>query len=102
MAATLTDFWSQLANELLTIPDEYFLEEVMEYRFGPLRLDLFNVGDSTSGIPREFMLALVSAMMTYTSRGFCGTFNALVRSRGVENGRVSAGIKLWIILRFAP
>lgn len=59
---------------------------------------MFNASGGTSGVPREFLIALANAMVGYTERGFCGMFNARVSSR-VGGGGSSEGLKLWITFR---
>lgn len=79
------------------MPDQFFPEAEVTFKLGPLRLDFYNAGSATSatgGLPRELVLALAHAMMEYSRRGFCGTFNARLSS-------ISAGVKVWISFRIA-
>ena len=99
MAAWLTNFWLQLGSVVISAPDHVFLEDFMDFNWGRLRMEVFNTGHGTHGIPREFVLALADAMVAYTQRGFCGIFNARVSSRGFGVGAASGRIKLWVIVR---
>ena len=99
MAAWLENFWLQLGTLVDSAPDHIFLKDFMQFTWGPLRLEVFNTGRGTAGIPREFVLALANAMVAYTQRGFCGMFHARVSTRGFGAGGANAGIKLWIIVR---
>ena len=71
------------------MPDQFFLEEVVQFRLGALRLEMYDASDGARGIPKELVLALVSAMLEYSGRGFCGTFNARISN-------INAGVKVWI------
>ncbi len=99
MASWLADFWSRLATQLLDVPDHFFLEQVIQFSLGPLRLELLNAGSGMGGIPRDFVLALANAMVGYTERGFCGIFNARISNMGVGVGGARAEVKLWISFR---
>lgn len=98
-ASRLATFWYNLGIQLPDVPDHLFLDNVLRFRSGPLSLELFDASGGAGGIPREFILALASAMVGYTERGFCGMFNARVSSRGDAVGGASAGVKLWITFR---
>ena len=94
MAHWLAEFWFKLGQQLVDTPDHFFLENALNFESGPLRLQLFNASGGSSGIPRAVVMALANAMVGYTERGFCGTFNARI-----SNGGAGAGIKLWITFR---
>lgn len=95
-ASWLADFWFKLAIRLPDVPEDYFLDRVLRFHSGPLRLEVFDASGGGGYIPREFIHALASAMVGYTERGFCGMFNA--RVSGTGNG---VGVKLWITFRVA-
>lgn len=97
MALWLAEFWFRLGQQLVDTPDNFFLEKALNFESGPLRLQLFSAGGSSGGIPRAIVMALANAMVGYTERGFCGTFNARISHRG--DGVADAGIKLWITFR---
>ena len=77
--------------QTMKVPDHYFLDDTILYGWGPLRLEMINGSDGT-GVPREMILAVATAMLQYTQRGFVGTFNARVSS-------TSTSAKLWISFR---
>lgn len=77
------------------MPDQLFPETVVAFNLGPLRLEFHNVGSATSaagGVPKGLVFAVACAMLEYSNRGFCGTFNARLSS-------ISAGVQVWISLR---
>lgn len=99
MASSLANFWFQLGLQLVDTPDHYFSQKALIFESGPLRLQLFDSGSEGGGIPRAVVVALASAMVGYTERGFCGMFNARISDRGNGGGGASAAVKLWITFR---
>ena len=74
------------------MPDQPFPETDVVFNMGPLRLEFFDVGSGTGGLPKGLIIAVASAMLEYSRRGFCGTFNARLSS-------ISLGVKVWISFR---
>ena len=74
--------------------DDEFLE-TLAFQMGALRLDVIYFGGA---LPREFMHALVNMMLSYTRRGFCGTFNA----RFSKVGEAAVWVSLRVIAGAAP
>lgn len=81
------------------MPDHLLLEQAIQFSSGRVRLELFDMSSGQGGIPREIILALASAMVGYTEKGFCGLFNARISGGGNGVGGANAGVKLWITLR---
>ncbi|CAF9940028.1 hypothetical protein IMSHALPRED_001725 [Imshaugia aleurites] len=65
-ASWLANFWYQLGIQILDVPDHFFRQKAIQFTSGPLRLELFNAGGDSGGIPREFVIALANAMVGYT------------------------------------
>ena len=99
MASSLANFWFQLGLQLVDTPDNYFSQRALIFESGPLKLQLFNASPDSGGIPRALVIALANAMVGYTERGFCGTFNARISDRGNGGGGASAALKFWITFR---
>lgn len=74
------------------MPDQFFPETILAFKMGPLRLEFFNEGSGAAGLPKDFIVAVAGAMLEYSRRGFCGTFNARFSS-------ITAGVKVWISFR---
>ena len=85
--------------ELADVPDHLFREKVIQFSSGMLRLELYNLSGGSSGVPRQFVDALANAMLGYTSKGFCGMFNARVSGGSTRVGGLTEGVTLWITFR---
>ena len=59
----------------ISVPNQYFLDETIEFTWGPLRLEMINTIDG-SGILREIVVALANTILRYTSKGYCRILNA--------------------------
>lgn len=76
----LAYFWQYVEYKAMSAPNEGFNAASITFRWGDLRMEMFNLGGS---VPREFVLAVANAMATYTARGFGGFFNARISMPGV-------------------
>ena len=77
----------------ISVQNQYFLDETIEFTWVPLRLEIINTTDG-SGMLRELVVALANTMLGYTDKCFCGIFNARV-----SNLRTHAAVNVWASLR---
>lgn len=84
-AAALGFFWTKILWQAFSLPDSAFTSPHIALVTNGLRFDIFNSGEGN--VPRALMVEVAQAMVEYSIRGFCGTFNARVdgwnRGRGV-------------------
>ncbi|KAI4232028.1 MAG: hypothetical protein LQ352_008370, partial [Teloschistes flavicans] len=102
VASALEAYWNevrmQVTNTALT-PDNLFQDEHFKLHMllqdgeagaqVKLILEIFNLDGP---VTREFVEYITVMMMEYTSRGFCGVFNAWMREEASSKG-------IWIVLR---
>jgi hypothetical protein len=85
---TLAYFWQYLAHIALSTPTQNFNKANILFRWGQLRMEMFNVAGSA--VSRDFVLQVADVMAAYVARGFCGLFNARVRTPG--------GVVVWVTM----